>query len=87
MKEKKVKVRPPTSKYRVRVERSPMYPSFEKFWYLEVFDEKISNKIGEVTYRPTRYSGLALTKIGLKVAIKKALKKAGKTKSAEFIYI
>ena len=80
-------ITPPESLYRVKVETSPMYPSFEKFWHLEVFDADWSNQKGEVIYRSTRHHGLAITKWGLNRAVKKAIKKSKLSYAPKYTYL
>jgi hypothetical protein len=58
------------------------YPKHHRYWELREFHQASSDYFGKVYYRQLK-SGLALTEWGLKLQIKKALKKAKTSREAE----
>ena len=73
----KDKIEQPEHLYRILVEPGGgdgQYPKFEKFWFIEKYDQKRSDLYGEVMYREIA-SGLHFTKFFMWRAIRKELQR------------
>ena len=72
----KKKIKPPKDLFIVRIEPggNGAYPKYEKFWFIEKYDQKRSDLYGEVMYREIA-SGLHFTKFFMWRAIRKELQR------------
>jgi hypothetical protein len=68
-------IEPPADLYRVKVEINWKYGKHAKFWEIQKFNQELSNRYNEVYYDRISKGGIAYTKLGLKWAVKRKMKK------------
>lgn len=68
-------ITPPDDLYRVKVEKDWRYGKHTMFWEIQKFNQELSNRYNEVYYDRACKGGIAYTKLGLKWAVKRKLKK------------
>lgn len=67
-------INPPQELIRIKVDTSWAYGKRAKFWEIEVFNQELSNRYGQVYYSSVS-GGLAYTKIGMMFAARRKIKK------------
>lgn len=68
-------IEPPAELIRVKVEKNWRYGKHAMFWEVQQFNQELSNRYNEVYYSRMGRGGLAYTKLGLKFAVWKKLRK------------